>query len=221
MIINGETTFVSDTHFGHTNILKHSPTRLLNLKTQTIETHNKWLESNWNKKAKKDTLLIHLGDFAMKDKTILNKLHLNGNIKLLKGNHDDLHNSDYISKGFELIDNSILINEFKNDIKFLKLIKEYKLSTKYFNFILFDYDSIRFLASHFPIVDTMGYDVKYSKQIEGLMKIFEYCKCNYNLHGHTHYNQMDDDRCLNISVENTNFSPITLDEIISKFNLKG
>lgn len=35
----------------------------------------------------------------------------------------------------------------------------------------------------------------------------------YNVHGHTHSNNIDDDRYINICVEKTNYAPIHIDEI--------
>lgn len=76
------------------------------------------------------------------------------------------------------------------------------------------YEQNRILFSHFPIVDTDGYDARYAEQIAGLKWIFDYCECDYNIHGHTHENLMKDSRCINVSIENIRFKPIKLEEII-------
>lgn len=38
-----------------------------------------------------------------------------------------------------------------------------------------------------------------------------------NAHGHMHQNKLDDDRYMNLCVENINYTPIELEEIISKY----
>jgi len=40
-----------------------------------------------------------------------------------------------------------------------------------------------------------------------------------NKNGHTHSNVMEDERCINLSVEHTNFKPISLGEIL-EFKIK-
>lgn len=38
----------------------------------------------------------------------------------------------------------------------------------------------------------------------------------FNIHGHVHYKSLDDGRYINVSCENVNYEPISLDEIRSK-----
>lgn len=214
MEINKDTMFVSDTHLGHNNILKHCKSRVLNMKFKKIDNHDTWIKNNWNLVVKDDTMVVHCGDLSYKGKHDVIS-GLKGNKYLLKGNHDDLQNKYYDENNFKLIEQEILIKEFQNDINFLRKIKELK-QFKFFKFILFEFEGLRFLVSHFPMVDTMGYDEKYRNQIDGLKWIFDYCKCDYNIHGHTHENHMKHDKCLNISFEQTNFKPIKLEDIIKK-----
>lgn len=218
-VINGETLFISDTHLGHNNILKHCKTRNVDMQKKKMINHDKWIKDNWNSVVKQEQPIIHCGDLSYKGRNDVIS-GLNGVKYLLKGNHDDLKELDYSNNGFEIIKTQIFIKEFQNDIVLLKKIKDYVQSTRFFNFILFEFDGLRFLVSHFPIVDTQGYDAKYSNQINGLKEIFEYCKCDYNLHGHTHENTMNDKRCINISFEKIGFKPITLNDIIKKIKLQ-
>lgn len=78
--------FTSDSHFGHEHILKFCERPFKDV----AEMDEKLIE-NWNNKVPKDGLVFHLGDFAWGGghegwkKTIE---QLNGDIILIKGNHD-------------------------------------------------------------------------------------------------------------------------------------
>lgn len=77
--------FVSDTHFNHENIIKFCQRPF-----QTLEEMDNTLIENWNKVVPQDGIVFHLGDFAWggfpKWREIREKL--NGDIILIKGNHD-------------------------------------------------------------------------------------------------------------------------------------
>ena len=77
--------FTSDTHFGHGNIIKFCDRPF-----EDVEEMNYKLIENWNNKVPNDGLVFHLGDFAWGGydfwKSIRNQL--NGDIILIKGNHD-------------------------------------------------------------------------------------------------------------------------------------
>lgn len=93
-----KTFLISDTHFGHRNILKFlradgSPLRVFN----NIEEHDEYLIHQWNSTVKPEDKVYHLGDIGFKNFTglseILNKL--NGTKILIRGNHDNLKLSQY------------------------------------------------------------------------------------------------------------------------------
>lgn len=75
----------SDSHYGHSNILKFCDRPF-----KDIEEHDKMLIENWNKKVPQDGLVFHLGDFAWGGYEFWKKIReqLNGDIILIKGNHD-------------------------------------------------------------------------------------------------------------------------------------
>src|SRR6478735_3720332 len=79
--------FWSDTHFWHTNILKHQPNR----KYSSIEEMNEVLIAIWNETVKNNDTVYFLGDFAMGRFAQAAEIfaRLNGNIHLVRGNHDD------------------------------------------------------------------------------------------------------------------------------------
>jgi len=77
--------FTSDNHFHHENIMKfcHRP-------FETIQEQDQTLIENWNKVVPQDGLVFHLGDFAWGGYQAWKKVReqLNGEIILIKGNHD-------------------------------------------------------------------------------------------------------------------------------------
>lgn len=83
-----ETFFTSDTHFHHNNILEFCPNSRLG--SDVLEM-NEIMIQNWNARVKPHDIVWHTGDFAFagKDKVIETILRLNGNINLVKGNHDN------------------------------------------------------------------------------------------------------------------------------------
>lgn len=80
-------TFVlSDTHFNHVNILKYCPNR----KYLSLHEMNEDILHRWNTVVGTEDTIYFLGDFAMgpKDQHLLFLSQLNGNIKIVPGNHD-------------------------------------------------------------------------------------------------------------------------------------
>jgi calcineurin-like phosphoesterase family protein len=82
-----KTWFVSDTHFGHTNIMRLSARPFA-----TIEEMDATLIANWNAAVQPTDDVWHLGDFAFRNaKAASNYLRrLNGRIHLVHGNHDSI-----------------------------------------------------------------------------------------------------------------------------------
>lgn len=88
---------VSDTHFGHSNILsflKSDGSKLRDF--SNIEEHDEFLVKQWNSVVSKNSRIYHLGDvcFSKKVLPILNRL--NGRKVLIKGNHDKLDLKEYL-----------------------------------------------------------------------------------------------------------------------------
>lgn len=76
--------FISDTHFGHENIIYYAG-RPFEGATEMDEE----LIDAWNARVRPDDLVYHLGDFAMDAKHgVAIRRNLNGAIRLIVGNHD-------------------------------------------------------------------------------------------------------------------------------------
>lgn len=77
--------FTSDTHFGHSNVIRYSNRPFAN-----AQEMDEALIKNWNERVKPSDTLYHLGDFAFhredKIREILSRL--NGQKHFIKGNHD-------------------------------------------------------------------------------------------------------------------------------------
>lgn len=72
--------FISDTHFNDRNILIYARQQF-----KSLEEMNELIISNWNSVVKEGDIVYHLGDFG--DYSFLDRL--NGEIIIVKGNHDD------------------------------------------------------------------------------------------------------------------------------------
>ena len=99
--------FTSDTHFGHTNIIKYC-----NRPFSSVEEHDETLIKNWNEKVGPDDIIFHLGDFAFgSEKQWMNYLdRLNGKKYLVIGNHDWRNLTPGVCQRFEEVSQQMNIN---------------------------------------------------------------------------------------------------------------
>jgi calcineurin-like phosphoesterase family protein len=101
---------ISDTHFGHKNILSFAERPFVDLK----EMEEK-LISNWNSAVGKNDTIYHLGDFSFEkfDETKRIFDQLNGIKHLILGNHDRRSSRTYWRRvGFDIVSgNPILIRK--------------------------------------------------------------------------------------------------------------
>lgn len=77
--------FVSDTHFGHANVIRYS-----NRPYSSVHDMNESMIAAWNNHVAQYDDVYHLGDFAFMNITSLIPLlsRLNGRIHVISGNHD-------------------------------------------------------------------------------------------------------------------------------------
>ena len=91
---------ISDTHFGHANIIKYC-----NRPFKDVSEMNEVIFRNWNSVVSDDDIVYYLGDvgFFNYDKEGISNLiiGLKGKKYLIKGNHDRQSNSFYRDLGFE------------------------------------------------------------------------------------------------------------------------
>lgn len=183
--------FISDLHFGHSNILAYCPEtrpfaskeliealenkRLNNGKIpedlyseldRAIYTNNKYIVERINDFVKpKDTLWI-LGDVAYgrkEDLRYVEQIECR-NKKLVLGNHDNLPVINYINVGFRKVSGMVRHKEF--------------------------------ILTHAPI-----HPVQLEERYSG------------NIHGHLHTYDIDDPRYFNVNIDRTNCTPVSLQQI--------
>lgn len=75
--------YISDTHFGHENIIKFCKRPF-----SSLEEMDDTLVNNWNAVVKPGDTVRHTGDFSYKKSAHLYTKRLNGKIILIQGNHD-------------------------------------------------------------------------------------------------------------------------------------
>lgn len=105
----GKNLYISDTHFGHANILKFD-----NRPFRDADEMQEIMIENWNQKVDKNDSIYILGDFCWgKDpewKSILDRL--NGSKFLIKGNHDGLNMSSSLKSKFAWIGDYKEVTDF-------------------------------------------------------------------------------------------------------------
>jgi len=170
---------ISDTHFGHQNIIKFTDKdgKLIRGQFKTVEEMDETMVDNWNAVVRDQDRVFHLGDVVMNRRCLPILNRLKGKKVLIKGNHDIFKLSDYTP--------------------YFEDIRAYKV-----------YPNLAIIFSHIPV---HPYQLK--------------DRFIFNGHGHLHQNMIDDPRYINLCVENTNYKPVDLDELIEtklkKFYNKG
>jgi calcineurin-like phosphoesterase family protein len=182
-----KTWLVSDTHFGHDNIVGfcHRP-----------EDHDQVMIAEWRKWIPDDATVLHLGDLAYRNnarfKHIVAK-ELTGARKLLiAGNHDNQRFSFYKACGFQLARPfSIPVSPMSGEIYVPHVDKDVTPQSKW---------SVSF--SHYP----------WNPTEDGTMS-----ERDVRIHGHIHNNGYTRDayvpflrQHINLSVEQTKYRPVNL-----------
>lgn len=86
---------ISDTHFGHANILKFQDSvtgELVRPGFENVEHMDETMVERWNEVVKEGDRVYHLGDVFFGDKERFQKIwpRLKGSKRLIVGNHDDI-----------------------------------------------------------------------------------------------------------------------------------
>jgi len=206
--INLDTLLVSDTHFDHKNILKFCSSRkkIQNLckKRETME--DILIKRIWE--GNEEKTIFHLGDFAFKGITKYKSFLEKTNTILLPGNHDTKIENNYLYNGFSKVITGIYINDEK-------VKKRYP----YFcNGYIKEIEGIKIFFSHFPLFHEDPHDKKknFYKGIKIMETIYKDLKCDINIHGHTHEKNSKFKNSFNVSLENIDFKPISIREILER-----
>jgi len=97
---------ISDTHFGHRNILnfkRYDGSLIRGAVFKTIEEHDETLVENWNRVVGISDHVYHLGDVVINKRSLPIIRRLNGHKRLVLGNHDIFTVEQYLEVGFEKI----------------------------------------------------------------------------------------------------------------------
>ena len=92
------TFLISDHHFGHSNILTFKRNDGTNLRDfKHVDEMDEYMVDAWNSKVKPGDKVYHLGDVAFKPRMLDRLYQCNGEKVLIKGNHDTLKASQYLT----------------------------------------------------------------------------------------------------------------------------
>lgn len=217
--INEDTFVISDTHIGHGNqnkgILLFEPCRLSAMITAGYEAHehDKWVIDNWNSTVSPDDVVLHLGDFAFKH--VASSIEqLNGDIIMILGNHD--------GKGYEQKYNGVETVKgfyYEDELKYLNKVHNPITNDRMLSALIKEIQGEKILFSHYALFDNEEFDRKNTKiapRIDVLEKLYGAHNCSKNLHGHIHSNKSAFKDSVNCSMENLDFRPRRLRELLSK-----
>jgi len=103
--------FISDTHFGHGNILNFRDKENNRVRPfVSVEEMDEALIQNWNKVVRPQDKIYHLGDVAIPRKGLDCLSRCNGDKVLVRGNHDIFRLKDYVKyfrdvRGYVVLEN--------------------------------------------------------------------------------------------------------------------
>jgi calcineurin-like phosphoesterase family protein len=177
------TWFTSDHHFGHANIIKYQSRPF-----GSTDEMNKSMQEAWNRVVHPDDTVYYIGDFAIKPALVANLLpRLNGQKILIAGNHDRCH------------------QKLGKPDKWLKYYMDSGFSSIHTEIVL-EIAGEEVLLHHFPYrVNTQPMQ-KYTMQRP-------LDKGGWLIHGHVHGLWKISGKQINVSVENWNYEPVSLDTI--------
>ncbi len=109
MLKQNRTFIIADTHFGHENIIKYCQRPFTN-----VEQMDRVMIHNWNEVVSDNDLVYHLGDFALANGNRVIELieRLNGEIILIRGNHDRSGTARFLSYGFKEVHKRLDIGKY-------------------------------------------------------------------------------------------------------------
>lgn len=192
---------VSDTHFGHTNSWEKfkladgvTPMRPF---TSTEEMDEAMVD-RWNAKVGPSDVVYHLGDVVINKKSLKHVARLNGKKRLVRGNHDIFKDKEYAEVGFTAL---------------------------YGVRVFVD----KFILSHIPLHVDCVTD-RFKVNVHGHLhanEITRQVKDESYVIGHLHdgtkvFNTKEeiDPRYLCVSVEHTNYEPLSFEEVEARIQAR-
>lgn len=183
--------YTSNLYLGHKNIIKYE-----NRPYKSVEEMDADLIYKWNSKVgRKDDVYI-LGDFSLKGvNKVIDYLHcLNGNIHLLKSNHDKFIDQ----QDFKLW----LVKQYNANIHSGRLYTHVQTEGYYKHM---NDNGREVVLFHYPIMFWDGQDDRGSYHLYGHM--------HSTLHGGQQHPHPD---AFNVGVDVNNYYPVTLDELLER-----
>ena len=163
----GKIFVISDTHFGHTNILKFEHDNKPLRPFSSLEEMHSIIIERWNSVVMPGDKVYHLGDVAFRKESMYILHGLNGKKRLIRGNHDLFKTSFYL--------------DFFKEVYGVRQINGAWLT-------------------HVPMHQgAVNQD-----------------RVKVNIHGHIHANIIDHPKYFNVSVENIDYTPVALEDILQR-----
>jgi calcineurin-like phosphoesterase family protein len=180
---------IADTHFGHRGVCTFlHPNGIDPLRPwHTPEEMDEALVKNWNDVVKPNDRVNLLGDVVINRRCLVTLGRLNGRIRLVKGNHDIFKLTDYLP--------------YVDDIAAYHVTK--------------GANGGKVIMSHIPIhTESLG---RFGINIHGHLHAHVVTKeVKYKTELESWIENVQDKRYVCVSVEQTNWRPITLEEAISR-----
>lgn len=182
-----EMFFISDTHFGHANILNFTTYEGERLRHfDTVEEMDEHMVKQWNDTVGPNDTVYHLGDVTMNAKFLPIVGRLNGRKKLVRGNHDTAKLSKY-SQFFVQIHGA----------------KVFAMPRKYGG---------GFIATHIPIHEQSL--ARFKANVHGHLHANNVLMSKW--YTKKDVIKVEDPRYINVSVEQINYTPIHFDAIVER-----
>jgi calcineurin-like phosphoesterase family protein len=183
---------ISDTHFGHTNSWEKF--KLPNgdpLRPFTsTEEMDETMVERWNDVVRPQDTVYHLGDVVINRKSLHHVKRLNGKKRLVRGNHDIFKDADYREVGFESL---------------------------YGVRVFVD----QFILSHIPLHPDCVTE-RFRVNVHGHLHANEVMRIRTNMvHGYMTGLVTEPDPCyLCVSVEHTDYRPLSFDEVEARIKAR-